>query len=154
MNTRLLPMAALAATLSASAFSPMSAAQQSSSALGYWASRITVSTWDPLAQTTQTRSITAGTTRATVLALLGRPLQQLTPDVYLYDNCRADQPVARDHGCSTLVVTFSKDQVAGLKFVNPGATTIIAANARGATEQNAGSSAAMGKAHDVSLPNR
>ena len=154
MNTRLLSMAALAATLSASAFSPISAAPQSNSAIGYWASRVTVSAWDPMAQTTQTRSITAGTARATVLSLLGSPLQQLTPDVYVYDNCRADQPVARDHGCNTLVVTFSKDRVADLKFVNPGATTIIAANARESNEQRAGSSTAMGKAHDVAIPNK
>jgi outer membrane protein assembly factor BamE (lipoprotein component of BamABCDE complex) len=128
MNTRSIAVLVFAATLSASALPVFSATSStaSQSAQGYWASKITVNSWDSLRETSQTQAITAGTARSTVLALLGQPKQELASDVYVYDNCRPDQSDAG--GCQTLVVTFEQDQVASLRFVNDKGTMVIAAN--------------------------
>ncbi len=126
MNTRKNLVLVLAAALSAFAFSSLSAAPQT--ALGCWASKITVNSWDSMRETMQTQRIVVGTTRATVLSLLGRPQRELAPDVYAYDNCQTDQFVAGD--CTTLIVTFEQDKVLGLKFVNEAGMVIIAARAK------------------------
>jgi len=102
------------------------AGPQATAPVGYWASKITVNTWDTLLETWQTQTIVAGTTRATVLSLLGRPKQELAPDVYVYDNCRPDQADARS--CENLIVTIERDQVVGRRFVNDKGTMVIAAN--------------------------
>jgi hypothetical protein len=130
MKIRTISALVIAATLTMSVFSPLSAAPKEASGVGYWASTITVKSWDPLSETWQRQSISAGAPRALVQSLLGKPRQELTPDVYLYDNCRADQTLASGQGCNTLIVTFAQDQVAAMKVVNaPGAQT-IAANLR------------------------
>lgn len=126
MNTRTNLVVVLAAALSAFAFNSLSAAPQT--AVGYWASKITVNTWDTLLATSRTQTIAAGTIRATVLSLLGEPKQELAPDVYVYDNCRPDQSVAG--GCQTLIVTFEHDEVFSLKFMNDAGVFIDAANAK------------------------
>ena len=126
MNTRINLAFTLAAALSAFAFSSLSAAPQA--ALGCWASTISVNSWDSMRETMQTQTIAAGTTRAKVLSLLGRPQQGLAPDAYAYDNCRSDQFVAGD--CTTLIVTFEQDRVVDLKFVNDAGMVILAARAK------------------------
>ena len=154
MKIRILASAVLAAALSASAFSSPSSAQQTTSAAGYWANRITVRSWNSLLETSQSRSITAGTTRGTVLSLLGSPARQLSPDLFVYDNCQPDQREAHNQGCTTLVVTFAADHVASLQFVNNSATTLLATSLREQADQNLGSNTAAGKAHDVAIPNK
>jgi hypothetical protein len=143
MKSRLLSVAFLSAALGAPAFSSIPTAQPVIPAIGYWASRIDVNSWDRLLHSTQTRSITAGTERAAVLSLLGSPRQQLTPDVYLYDNCQPEPFVAREHGCFSLVVTFAKDRVANMRFVNTSAATIIAKNLGEETQAKGGSVAKL-----------
>ena len=124
MNTRINSVLVLAGALSVFSFNTLSAAPQT--ALGYWASKITVKSWNSLLSTSQIRTITAGTSRATVLSLLGNPKQELASDVFVYDNCQTDQWVAGR--CDTLIVTFNQDQVASLKFMNDAATMVVAAN--------------------------
>lgn len=128
MNTRTISVLVLAATLSALAFTSLSAAPQTGSAIGYWASKITVNSWDIMRETSRSETISPGTTRATVLALLGKPLQELSPDVYRYDNCQPDQYLASAQGCNTLIITFAEGRVADIKFVNDHGTAVIAAN--------------------------
>jgi hypothetical protein len=154
MKSCLLSAALLSAALGAPAFSSAPVAQQTIPAVGYLASRINVNSWDPMFQTTKTQSITAGTTRAAVLSLLGSPRQQLAPDVYLYNNCQPNWFVARGQGCVTLLITFAKDRVADMKFVNASAATIIAANLRDEMQQKAGSSTKQGKDRVFAIPNK
>jgi hypothetical protein len=130
MKIRTISALVFAATLTTSAFSPLSAAPKEASGVGYWASTITVKSWDPLSEAWQHQSISAGAPRALVRSLLGKPRQELTTDVYLYDNCRADQALASGQGCNILIVTFVRDQVADLRFVNAPGAEVIAANLR------------------------
>ena len=123
MNARLIALFVFSATLGMSALPALSAAPQT--ALGYWASEITVNPRIVYARS-KTKIITAGTTQATVLSLLGQPKQVLAPNVFVYDNCRIDQWLPGR--CDTLIVTFKQDQVASLRFVNDRATMVIAAN--------------------------
>lgn len=143
MKNRLLTVALLSAALGAPAFASTPTTQPTIPAVGYWASRIDVNSWDKMLHSTKTRSIITGTSRAAVLSLLGNPLQQLTPDVYVYDNCQPEPFAARARGCVTLVVTFAQDRVANMRFVNPSAATVIAANLREEVPQKTGSVAKL-----------
>jgi len=151
MNTRSSVLVAIASTLLASA---LTAAQPTAPAVGYPASQITVGVRDLFTSSIQTHTITAGTARKTVVSLLGKPRQALTPDVFVYDNCEPDQSVARVRGCRTLVVTFSQDKVADLKFVNSAAATIIASNLREPQIDGHDNGPAASKKHDIAIPNK
>jgi hypothetical protein len=106
------------------------ASSPADSPIGYFASRISISRWDTLRETMRSDSVTAGTSRQSVLKLLGDPAQELDRDVYLYTNCRPDQSEPVERGCTTLIVTFAGEKVTELKFVNPAASTVIAADLR------------------------
>lgn len=123
MNTRLVALSVLSTALGMSAVPALSAAPQT--ALGYWASEITVNPRVIYARS-KARIITAGTARATVLSLLGQPKQVLAPNVFVYDNCRIDQRLPGR--CDNLIVTFKQEQVVSLRFVNDRATMVIAAD--------------------------
>ena len=126
MNRRSFALLVVAAALGAASAPALSAAPQT--ARGFEASQISVTAWDTLCETLRTQTIVPGTARAKVVSLLGQPAQELAPDVYSYDNCRPDQAVAYD--CTTLIVTFAGDRVAGLEFVNRQGAAVLAAKIR------------------------
>ncbi|HUJ44673.1 MAG TPA: hypothetical protein VLW52_13820 [Opitutaceae bacterium] len=129
MNTRTTSILVLIAALGTAASVPASAAPKDA-AVGYWASRITVTSWDDLFETSVSNSIFAGASRQAVLSTMGEPAERLSPDVWTYDDCRPDFAEARERGCNILVVTFAQDRVARMKFVNRPAIDVIAAAVR------------------------
>ncbi len=129
MKARHVSILVLAAALSAPALLPVSAAPQDT-AVGYWASRITATRWNSLLERSESQTLFEGTSRAAVVTALGQPARVLSADVWVYDNCRPDQAVARERGCNVLVVTFADDKVAEMRFVNHPAVEMIAANSK------------------------
>ena len=128
MNTRIPSVLILAAALSATALSPLFAAPKETPAIGYWASRVTETTWDDLLLRTETRTVFPGSSRSIVLAALGQPMSKLAPDVWVYDGFQPDLNQAVQQGCTILVVTFANDRVENMKFVNRPAIDIVAAD--------------------------
>lgn len=131
MNPRTVRSLIIAATVVALTSPSLPAASKTAPAHGYWASKVTVNIWNTLLETREAHTIAAGTSRSEVVRLLGQPREMLAPDVYLYDNCRPDQSVARE--CADLIVAFSQDRVASMRFVNRAGTAVIATNLRNRT---------------------
>lgn len=128
MTPRTVRSLIIAATFVALASPSLPAAPNVAPAHGFWASKVTVTTWNTLLKTRETHGIAAGTSRSEVVRLLGQPREMLTPDVYLYDNCRPEQSVARE--CADLIIAFSQDRVVSMRFVNHTGTAVIATNLR------------------------
>ncbi|HUJ43259.1 MAG TPA: hypothetical protein VLW52_06610 [Opitutaceae bacterium] len=128
MNTRTSSVLILTAALSASALIPMYAAPTDAPAIGYWASRVTKTTWDDLLERLDVQTVAPGASRTAVLAAIGRPMRQLAPDVWVYDGFKPDLAQAVKRGCVFLVVTFANDTVENIKFVNRSAVDIVAAD--------------------------
>ena len=59
---------------------------------------------------------------------MGSPLRKISPDVWVYNHCRADLALPNDLQCDNLVVTFAQDRIVDLKLVNVRAVQVIAAN--------------------------
>lgn len=120
MNTRIAQVLVIAAALSATAFVPLSAADQTSP-VAFRVSTVTVTS-------PGYERIAPGATRSEVLHRLGEPFRQLSYDVWVYTGYRADlnTPGARD--CNLLVITFAHDSIASLELVNQPANRIIAAD--------------------------
>jgi len=133
MNTRTTSvLICLAVLLGSTALSFASDAPKDASAIGYWASRINVTTWNDLMDRSEDQAIVPGTGRSSVASILGQPAQELSPDVWVFDNCQPDDQEAHAKGCDILLVTFEHDRVANLKFVNQVAAEVIAAHLKGA----------------------
>ena len=129
MKSRITTMLVLAGALSA--FAPVSAsAKTKDAAIGYWASQITVNSWNVLLERSESNSVFEGASRRAVLATMGAPAHRLSPDVWVYDDYQPDLTEARERGCDILVITFAQEKVATMKFVNPPAAEVIAAAAR------------------------
>ena len=110
----------LAAALSTSALVPMSAATKNISPIAYSVSSVYVDSRGDFIQ--------RGDTRATVLFVMGRPRQELSPDVWVYSGYQADLDLANEQGCDTQVITFAQGRVVDLKLVNESATRIVTAD--------------------------
>jgi hypothetical protein len=110
----------LAAALSASALLPLSAAEKNTRPIGYRVNMLTLASDGYL-------PIASGTARSTVERKMGSPFREISPDVWLYHNYRADLDLANEQGCDTLVVTFAHDRIVDLKLVNLRGAEIIAA---------------------------
>src|SRR5512146_3060691 len=96
MNKRTTPILILVASLvSATAATFASEAPKGAPAVGFWASKVTVTSWNDLLDRSESNAIVAGTDRNSVLAELGRPAQELSPDVWIYGNCQPDQAAAQ-----------------------------------------------------------
>ncbi len=89
--------------------------------------------------------ISAGTTEASVLRLLGKPRKVLGPNVVFYDNCAPDQAEAAQ--CRDLIITYKEGKVASLIFSNALMTELIAFEA-----QYKGDNQIPGKA--LAMPNQ
>lgn len=74
--------------------------------------------------------ITRGTTQLTVRRLMGPALRELSPDVWAYADYHPHGAAGQDHGCDTLLITFTRGQVSDLQVVNRAAAEIIAAHAK------------------------
>ncbi len=121
MNTPITSLVLIAAAFSASAFSPLSAAPEHYRAIAYPVSSITVRRGSP---------VVAGTTRDDVIARMGKPDRQLTPDLWVYTGYYSpDVRQVNADGCTALMVSFTYDFVQDLKFVNPGAVRVYASAA-------------------------
>jgi hypothetical protein len=111
----------LAAALSASALVPLSAAEKNTHPIGYRVNVVTLASEGYI-------QIAPGTARSTVERKMGSPFREISPDVWLYHNFRADLDLANEQLCDTLVVTFAHDRIIDLKLVNPRGAQVIAAN--------------------------
>jgi hypothetical protein len=120
MKTRLSSVLILAAALSTSAFSPLSAAPKTNSALGYSVSLLTVTS-------AGYEQIARGATQTRVSQVMGSPFRELSPGVWAYHGYHADLDQANEQGCDTLIITFAHGKVADLKLVNQLAVERIAA---------------------------
>ena len=120
MYTRLPCLLVLAAALSASA---LSAASKDTPAIAYSVSDVT-------SAASGYEKISLGASQATVRRVLGSPRQELSPDIWVYHNYRADLALANEQGCDTVVITFAQGKVADLKLVNHPAAVSIASNVR------------------------
>ena len=68
---------------------------------------------------TLSESVRRGSSRQEVIAKIGLPGTQLSPDIWIYWNkYRCDDPAAVRHDYDTLIVTFTDGQVGNLKLVN------------------------------------
>lgn len=123
MNTRLANALVLAAALSATAL----IATGDPSAIGYPASVVTKTSWNDLLERSESRLVAPGSSRAEVLAIIGRPTRALSPDVWVFEGYQPDAEVAVGRGCTHLVVTFARERIARLAFVNGPAVELIAA---------------------------
>lgn len=120
MKTRIPAVLIVAAALGAFAWRPLSAGSADQSPFAFRVS--TVTGWED-------HTIERGATRAEVRIAMGEPSQRLSDDVWLYYRYHSeDLPEAQQQGCNAVLVTFAKDKVVDLKFVNPRAATIVAAN--------------------------
>jgi hypothetical protein len=82
-----------------------------------------------------------GSFRADVIAKIGLPGTQLSPDVWVYWNkYRCDEPSAARLGCDTLIVVFANDRVTHMKLVN--AQTLTAELTRPSNARFAGNAPA------------
>jgi hypothetical protein len=64
-------------------------------------------------------SVHRGCSRNEVIAKIGLPGTQLSPDIWIYWNkYRCDDPAAVRQDYDTLIITFTDGQVGGLKLVN------------------------------------
>ena len=111
----------LAAALSTAALLPLSAAEKNTHPIGYRVNMLTLASDGYL-------PIASGTARSTVERKMGSPFREISPDVWLYHNYRADLDLANEQGCDTLVVTFAHDRIVDLKLVNLRGAEIIAAS--------------------------
>jgi hypothetical protein len=132
----------------------MMAADKALEAIAYPVSKISVNSWNSLLATSQTRTISTGASKTAVLSWLGKPAQELSSNVFLYDNCAPDQSVALERGCNTLVITFAEGKVADLKFVNGSAKMVIAENVQRPSDRNIGSALMLGRGQEVAEPNK
>jgi len=120
MKTRAPALLVLAAALSALALLPLSAGSPDRSPFAFPVS--TVTGW-------QDHTVERGSTREAVRQAMGEPSQRLSDDVWLYYGYHSeDLPVAQQMGCNAMLVTFARDKVVDLLFVNPRAATVVAAN--------------------------
>jgi hypothetical protein len=78
--------------------------------------------------TSQQMQVTVGSSKLTVRRVLGAPDRRLSPDVHVYRNFHANQDLANDFGCDSMIITFADGKVADLKFANLRAVKVIAAN--------------------------
>jgi len=112
----------LAAALTVSALTPMSAAPKNDLPIAFSVHAFTAK-YQGLDQ------IERGATRTDVSrAMRGQSRQELTPDVWIYSGYKAEISLANEHGCGTLIITFANDKVVDLKLVNKPAVAVIAAN--------------------------
>jgi hypothetical protein len=121
MKTSSVSVLILAAALSASALVPLSAAEKNSLPIGYRVSVLTLASEGYI-------RIAPGTARSTVERMMGSPFREISPDVWIYHNYRADLDLANEQHCDTLVVTFAHDRIVDLKLVNPRGAQVIAAD--------------------------
>ncbi len=128
MNARMSSILILAAALGAPALIPVSAEPSASSAVGYWASKVTATRWNDLLARRDADEIVAGASQYAVVAALGQPVLELSPDVWVFDSCRPDLPEAQARGCNLLVITFAQGKVSEMRFVNHPAAEVIANN--------------------------
>ncbi len=120
MNTRIPAIAILAAALTVSAFSPLSAAP-AAKPTRYIVTAVRT-------HNDRLPKIERGATRGDVLRTMGMPQQRLSRSVWLYSQYSAvvgSEP-ARS-GCSTLIVTFENDRVSELALANPASVQKVAA---------------------------
>jgi outer membrane protein assembly factor BamE (lipoprotein component of BamABCDE complex) len=115
MITRITSLLVLAAALSASV---LSATPKNESPIAY--SVVTVFLGGD--------HIERGAPRERVRALMGYPKREFSHDVWLYYGFAADLQQANEQGCLTLIITFAKNEVVDLKFVNDRAAAITAEN--------------------------
>ena len=120
MKTRIASVLILAAALSTSAFVPLSAASKDNRPVAYAVGTVYLDASRGLDE------IAHGTSKAAVLQLIGSPRQALTSDVWVYRGFRANLDAADTRDCSTLVITFTRGEVASLKLMNQAAVGIIA----------------------------
>jgi hypothetical protein len=111
----------LAAALSASALVPLSAAEKNANPIGYRVNVVTLASEGYI-------QIAPGTARSTVEHKMGSPFREISPDVWIYHNFRADLDLANEQQCDNLVVTFAHDRIVSLKLVNLRGAQVIAAN--------------------------
>jgi hypothetical protein len=124
MNVRSIAVLALGVILSGTALAAPSKTQQP---IGYPASKIQIQRWDDFLHRVQTHAIVPGESRDNVQRRLGLPAKLLSADEWVYDTCQPNDQQARSEGCMLLVVTFSENQVKGMKFVNRALLTRIVA---------------------------
>ena len=82
------------------------------------------------ASSAPSKAVAYGSSKATVHRVLGVPNLKLSSDVFVYFNFHAEQKLADDHGCHSLMVTFKAGNVAELKLINSRAVTEIATELR------------------------
>jgi hypothetical protein len=123
MKTRLASVLILAAALSSSALIPLSAASKNNAAIGYPVRLIDLPSCGQ-------EQIARGATQGMVSRLMGSPLRELAPDVWVYRGYHADLDLANDQGCDIIVVTFTKGKVTDLKLVNQSAVSILMAKSQ------------------------
>ena len=111
----------LAAALTAPALVSLSAAEKNTNPIGYRVGVLTLASQGYI-------RITPGTARSTVERMMGTPFREISPDVWIYHNYRADLDLANEQRCDTLVVTFAHDRIVDLKLVNLRGAQVIAAN--------------------------
>lgn len=125
MKTRLLLLLALAASVPSFAETPrpaVSLAHEHSANVpsAFVVGKVNVS---------DNTNLERGATEMTVRRLLGSPVKELSPDVWIYSGFQPDVPEhTQSYGCDNLLVTFADGKVVDLKMVNLRATEVIAAN--------------------------
>ena len=77
--------------------------------------------------------ISLGATRTTVRRMMGPPLRQLAANVWAYAGYHPDVAAEQEHGCNTLIITFTDGRVSDLKIANPHAASLIAASLQTST---------------------
>ena len=111
----------LAATLSAPALVPSSAASKAVPAIAYAVHTAT-------AARSGYEKILRGVTPGTVQRALGSPRPGPSPEVWIYHHFHADLPLANAQGCETLIVIFTQGRVTDMKLVNSAAERLAVAN--------------------------
>ena len=122
MKTRINSVLILAATLSVSALTSLSAASNNDFPVAYPVNTLTASAQGG-------EQISRGTPRGDVSwAMRFKSRQELSPDIWVYSGYHADLDLANQQDCGTLVITFANNKVADMQLVNKSAITVIASN--------------------------
>ena len=120
MKIQLSSLILIAATLAASAFTPLSAAPITKPAIAYRVSNTYPQNNPP---------VTHGSSRAAVLASMGQPAWEITGDIWVYHRYHAiDLAQADRDGCDNILVTFIGNRVSDLKLANQSALELYAAS--------------------------
>ena len=117
MKTSLASTVAFVAALGAACASPLAGASGQTAAKSYLVTSINVA---------GTPGIVPGDSYLKVLRFVGSPGRRISADTWAYSNLRPSLDQAVADGCTTVLVTFSHERVAGIKAVNDPAVRVIA----------------------------